>query len=476
MKKDLVTLLGNLPVQKYLHQRQHQVVFETKQSVTEMQAATVRYDILASYLLSNLPLEKYEKTFGARALRTAMASYRELSRELYEDYHPLEISDEKNSIEQRRWRLRRQRQQKELSMSYKFELCTRDEIMAYTAILHSSAVMYSEERALYTLSPEDGARSGVGAEMSSLMEDGGSGWGALLLMMSSSLPRQKRCHCEDDFFVDENETEKYPCWKWAVNLASAAQNGNYQRYFALLESGPAALDAVTTADEDGFESQPDHARFLILARCCASHSLNLVRLGQLRRYNQAFRKGEAVSAVDMARLLRFSTGVLMTNDGEGGIVTYDARKWAADFCRDAGLPVVEKEGGERGISNMCILMKAAPICVKGDAMGRMFNPGRMNDIFVFGSRFDRFGREYYEKGRVNSSPNPSVELIQQQSVDIKKDDVDNWEDCDDRSDDYDNAKKTGGASVARSTYPCDVRYDEDGVLIPTWRVLKSLIE
>jgi hypothetical protein len=337
-------------------------------------------------------------------------------------------------------------------------------------------MVYSEERALYTLSSlNEGIGSGGVAEMSSLMEDGGSGWGALLLMMSSSLPRKKRCHCQDDSIVDKNETEEYPRWKWAVDLASAAQNGNYQRFFTLLESGPVDLEAASNTNKDDDESQSDHARFLILARCCASHSLNFVRLGQLRRYNQAFRKGETVPAADIARLLRLDTGVPTTNDEGHGIVTSDARIWATDFCRDAGLPVVEKEGGERGMSNMYILMKSAPICVKKD-MGRMGNPGRMNDIFVFGARLDRVGREFFEKGIVHSSPNPSVEVIQRQSDGIEKDDVENWEDCDDRSDDYNNAKKTGGASVARSTYPCDVRYDEDGVLIPTWLVLRSLIE
>ena len=171
--------------------------------------------------------------------------------------------------------------------------------------------MYSEEGALYASSP-DGSGDGGGNAMSSIMEDGGSGWGALLLMMSSSSPTTQRCHSTGSPIVENNETEEYPRWKWAVKLASAALNGNYQRYFALLESGPVALDISTTAFDYDDESQTDHARFLILARCCASHSLNLVRLGQLRRYNHAFGKGEAVSAMDIAMMLRLGVGVPST--------------------------------------------------------------------------------------------------------------------------------------------------------------------
>jgi hypothetical protein len=69
-----------------------------------------------------------------------MESCRKLSLELLRITIALENSD----VERRQWRLRRQ-------ATYP----TRDDVMAYSAILHSSAVVYSEDNALYTLSPEE---------------------------------------------------------------------------------------------------------------------------------------------------------------------------------------------------------------------------------------------------------------------------------------------------------------------------------
>jgi hypothetical protein len=320
-------------------------------------------------------------------------------------------------------------------------------------------MLYSEERALYASSPE-GSGDGGGNAMSSIMEDGGSGWGALLLMMPSSSPTTQRCHSAGGPIVENNETEEYPRWKWAVKLASAALNGNYQRYFALLESGPVALDISATAIDHDDKSQTDHARFLILARCCASHSLNLVRLGQLRRYNHAFGKGEAVSAMDIAMMLRLGVGVPSTER----LVDADT-KWAIDFCRDAGLPVIEKKGGEQGISSLYVLMKSAPICVKGDGISRMCSPGRMNDIFVFGSKLDHICRTY----------GGDVMVMPRHSSGIQEDDVDNWEDRDSGENDKDEEKQPV-ASATMSTRVCEARHDEDGVLIPSRHVLRNLIE
>jgi hypothetical protein len=321
---------------------------------------------------------------------------------------------------------------------------------------------------LYASSSEEGGIGGGGAAMSSLMEDGGSGWGAMLLMMSS-----QSCDQGGSF-------EEYPRWKWAVELASAAQNGDYQRYFALLEAGPVALDAAPTAkghQEENGDAQSDHARFLVLARCCASHSLNLVRLGQLRRYNHAFGKGEAVSAMDIARLLRLGTGIPTTNDkGDEGGTVEDALKRAIDFCRNAGLPIVEKEGGETGKSTMYVLMKSAPISVKSeDSISRMCNPGRTNDSFVFGSKLDHVGRENDGNGcsRVSYPSNRSAVVMTRQSDSIREDGVDYWEDRDHGEDD---AIKSDEASVMMSTYACEARSDEDGVLIPPCHVLRSLME
>jgi len=447
VQKDLVTLLGNLQEPtavmssssndnsisakrlKLKHQRM-------KQTVRGMQAKMVRYNILASYLLSNVSSSKYEVKFGARALRTSLTCYLNLSTSLHDEYQ--------NSMSQQQQRM------------YQTEHETQDEIMAYMALLHSSAVLRSEETAL----PPPSA----GEITSLLMEDSGSGWGALLSTFCKHVLNENSNDTTEQGVGQRRGrmVEKYPRWKWALQLACAAQEGNYQCYFTLLEKGPALLlsslaatsSDVTAADKEVVEKE--NARFLILARCCTSHSLNLVRLAQLRRYNIAFGKGEKVPAGDLSRLLRFSMDT--TPDGHDE-TSMEAKKKAIDFCSDAGLPIVKKEGNEK---ELFVAMKSAPITIKGDeAIGRICNPGRMNDLFVFGQKFEN------GDGDVDSL---ARQLVQQCDI---QEDVDDWEDRDGNNDDamaYSKAERDGMVSTGTA------RNDEDGVFIPPSSVIKSLME
>jgi len=405
VQKDLVTLLGNIEEPNLISssassgnsvsaKRQQLKQQRTKSTVRDMQAKMVRYNMLASYLLSDVPSSKYEVKFGARSLRTSLTCYLNLSTTIHEEYQ----SSSSNNQQQQ--------------SAYNTECQTQDEIMAYMALLHSSAVLRNEET---TLPPPTSNEI-----TSSLMEDSGSGWGALLTTF-----------CKHALTNDRNNTngvvDKYPRWKWALELACVAQEGNYQRYFNLLEKGPTYSSSYTTENELAHVS---NARFLILARCCTSHSLNLVRLAQLRRYNHAFGKEEKVPATNLARLLR------LTNDQKVGA------QRAVEFCRDVGLPIIEKEVGDD--KALFVVMKSAPISVKGDeTIRRICNPGRMNDVFVFGSKFEIAG---------------DVDSLTTQME--KQCGVANWEDNEE--------------GIDESFASIHARKDQDGVEIPSSNVLSIL--
>ena len=459
VQKDLVTLLGNLDIgssssnsssnnnisSKRLHRKQLQL----KQTVRTMQSKMVRYNILTSYLLSDVPSSKYEGKFGARALRTALTCYLNLSSTLDDDY---------NHDSSCTTTAARQQQQ----LQYRKECQTKDEIMAYMALLHASAVLRSEEQAL----PPPSA----GEVTTSLMEDSGSGWGALLstfckhvfvvggggVAVAVAAGRGGASHDNNGGGGDNNEycqkslVEKYPRWKWALTLACLAQEGNFQGYLKLLQKGPSLLTALSPSSSTTKltkEEEVDNARFLLLARCCASHSLNLIRLGQLRRYNHSFGKGEKVSGKDLARLLHFDNDA--NDDGSS------RAKLAIDFCRDAGLPIVEKEGA----IELHVAMKSAPISSSKDGpIKRMCNPGRRNDYFVFGSCLEDTSRR-------------SVDLLTNQLNECgMQQNVEDWEDCVEANDD---AK--GSCLPNDNLVKIEARVDEDGVAIPSIQVIQTLM-
>ncbi|KAL7493132.1 hypothetical protein ACHAWT_002237 [Skeletonema menzelii] len=422
VQKDLVTLspghleLGSPTNSSITLKRLHRKQLQVRQTVRNMQAKMVRYNILTSYLLSDVPSSKYEVKFGARALRTSLTCYLNLSSTLDDEYdNDKQIDSASGHLPQ-----------------YTKECQTKDEIMAYVALLHSSAVLRSEEKAL--------PPSSAGEITSSLMEDSGSGWGALLSTFC------KHVVASGNVAVGgcKSLVEKHPRWKWALTLACLAQEGNFQGYLKLLQKGPSTvLSSSSTALSK--EEEVDNARFLLLARCCASHSLNLIRLGQLRRYNHSFGKGEKVAGKDLAQLLHFRD----TDSGSGA-------KLAIEFCRDSGLPIVEKTVEES--VELYVAMKSAPISVSKDGpIKSMCNPGRMNDCFVFGSCL-----EDTTSLRVDSLANQLNECVIQQRVE-------DWED----NVKYDDAE---GSCSSINLFKIEARVDEDGVAIPSSQIIRALVE
>jgi len=227
-------------------------------------------------------------------------------------------------------------------------------------------------------------------------------------------------------------------------LACMAQEGNFQGYFYLLQRGPLSSSPTITLIR---EEEGNNARFLLLARCCASHSLNLIRLGQLRNYNHSFGKGEKVSGKDLARLLHFDD-----------VDEESSAKLAIDFCRDAGLPVVEKGVvvGGKEMTELHVAMKTAPITIKEDApIKRICNPGRRNDTFVFGSCLEDTSHQ------VNS-------LVNQLDECVIRENVDDWEDI--------QAGDAEIAGLSESNFKLEPRIDEDGVKILSSQVIRSLMQ
>ena len=106
-----------------------------------------------------------------------------------------------------------------------------------------------------------------------------------------------------------------------------------------------------------------------------------------------------------------------------------------------------------------VTMKSAPISVKGDeSIQRICNPGRMNDIFVFGSKFEE------------NRDNDDAESLTKQML-VQCDVQEDWEDCDDEDLDA-TTNSTHGMKISSWS---EARKDEDGVLIPSSNVLRNII-
>ena len=289
-----------------------------------------------------------------------------------------------------------------------------------------------------------------GEVTTSLMEDSGSGWGALLstfckhvfVDVAAGVGKKEKNGVANH---ESSLVKKYPKWKWALQLACMAQEGNFQGYFHMLQRGPLSSSSTITLTRE--EEEVNNARFVLLARCCASHSLNLIRLGQLRNYNHSFGKGEKVSGKDLARLLHFDY-----------VDEESSAKLAIDFCRDAGLPVVEKGvvvGGEER-TELHVAFKTAPITIKEDApIKRICNPGRRNDTFVFGSCLEDTSHQ------ANSLANQLDECVIGENVD-------DWEDIQ-----AGDAEITG---LSESNFKLEARMDENGVKILSSQVIRSLMK
>eukprot|EP00563_Minutocellus_polymorphus_P006074 CAMPEP_0181034894 /NCGR_PEP_ID=MMETSP1070-20121207/8043_1 /TAXON_ID=265543 /ORGANISM="Minutocellus polymorphus, Strain NH13" /LENGTH=574 /DNA_ID=CAMNT_0023112437 /DNA_START=52 /DNA_END=1776 /DNA_ORIENTATION=- len=242
-------------------------------TIRTLQAKLVRYGILVSYLLSDLPSTKYEAKFGRTALRTAIDSY----------FAAWEASF--GSCSSRGAYATMTRTCKPTDE----ELAERDEMLSYEALMHISEGLCKGETALPTCDAAGGAEGGCGAVLASYLGRGGTG-------------------AEVPALTDESK------WSTALEVAAAADQGNLIQIFRLL------VDLSPTA------SKVHCKRWEILARCCVVPAINVIRIGLVRRYNKSFGKLEKIPGEDLARLLclpsaesalRFCSDIgLPTEDGK----------------------------------------------------------------------------------------------------------------------------------------------------------------
>ena len=223
--------------------------------IRTLQAKLVRYGILVSYLLSDLPSTKYEAKFGRTALRTAIDSYFAAWEATFGGGSSGVCS----------------------SGPSENDLAERDEMLSYEALMHVSEGLRKGEAALPTYDASGGAEGGCGAVLASYLGRGGAGAEPPALTDEDSSGTRMK-----------NSTSK---WSTALEVAAAADQGNLIHIFRLLVD---VSPSVTSLHEH---------RWKILARCCIVPAVNIIRIGLVRRYNKSFGKLEKIPGADLARLL-----------------------------------------------------------------------------------------------------------------------------------------------------------------------------
>ena len=216
--------------------------------IRTLQAKLVRYGILVSYLLSDLPSTKYEAKFGRTALRTAIDSYFAAWNASFGSGSSRGVYATKPTDK---------------------ELAERDEMLSYEALMHVSEGLRKVETALPTYEAADGAEGGCGAVLASYLGRGGT---------SAEVPA----------LTDDPVESK---WTTALEVAAAADQGNLIHIFRLLVDTSHTVSAIY-----------EH-RWKVLARCCVVPAINVIRIGLVRRYNKSFGKLEKIPGEDLARLL-----------------------------------------------------------------------------------------------------------------------------------------------------------------------------
>ena len=298
--------------------------------IRTLQAKCVRYGILISYLLCDLPPTKYEAKFGKTALRTAIDSY---FAAWDASYGSSDGSGSNGGIEPTNG-----------------ELDVRDEMLSYEALMHVAEGLKKRESALPTYDASSGAEGGFGAVLVSYLGRGGLRDVPGRTKSKDDVPDLVR---EDGSNVFHEGTDclrskrRLNRWSTALQVAAAADQDNFIRMFRLLGSCDESADS-TSSDSS----------WSILSRCCLVPAINVVRIGLVRRYNKSFGKLEKISGDDLARLLWLPSPSA-----------------AVQFCSDVGLPTEDDK----------IVMKAMPISItEKEAVKRMTNPGRNEDTFAFG--------------------------------------------------------------------------------------------
>lgn len=210
-----------------------------------LQARMIRYNILIGYLMSdhNLSPSKFEHKFNAHALHSSFSIFSQL----FESYR----------LNQAYWINQSDNIDEQIKLL--------DEIMCYSSLMDICSMFLSEETMFDAVSL---------CRRRPLFQDGNS----------------FRILSHGDLYIHfkslKGDKDIFPKWKWALEIAAAAEIGNYFRCLNLLA--------------DNNDTNDDDLRWKCLARCLISPALPLMRLGSLRQYNKSFGKAEKVSGSDVS--------------------------------------------------------------------------------------------------------------------------------------------------------------------------------
>lgn len=332
----------------------HDSIFDadTRRKVRSIEAKLIRFNVLSQYLLSDLDHNKVQWKFMNTALRTAVSAYFATWNRAHESASDEEIAD-------------------------------RDEIISYTALLHISTVLRRRETEIPPPLPN--------VPWCGIVCEDGEGMSGLLGLQRRYMEQELT---DEEKADNAKYMEKYPKWSWALKVASAAENGDYFILLRLMASHNTLvdmkeLDGLSAADKETKLKIPldDETRWKILARCCMAQILPVVRLGQTRLYNKSLGKEEKVSGENLAQLLYLP----------------NARS-AITFCAKIGLPTSSDDSPDDHV-----VMNSALLSIKDDiAMKTLANPGRNEDLYVFGSYASLFLTneeiDSFEEEKVSETP------------------------------------------------------------------------
>jgi hypothetical protein len=270
-------------------------ISSTISGVRKIQVKLIRYNILAQHMLSGLGSDRYQWSFAQKALTTAISSY-------FATFHAgtghAHGTAHGTGHGTGHAHAHGHAQQPE-NMGYEKDL---DEIMSYAALLHIATLVKKNEMALPQTS-STGQQCGLAL-------DGGTGISAILGLYKRyvNVDVDVDVNVDDDVNVNVNhvtsttDSASYPKYQWALQVASAIENGEFLSALRLLRppmSTSTSMSMSTSTTSIGIRTK-ETSQWEIMSRCCVAQVVPLLRIGLLRRYNKSYGKNEKVADTDVS--------------------------------------------------------------------------------------------------------------------------------------------------------------------------------
>jgi hypothetical protein len=295
-------------------------------TVRTIQVKLIRYNILAQHMLSGLGSDRYQWSFAQKALTTAISSY-------FATFHGTGHAHGTGHVTGHgtghvtghgtghgtghahahgTGHAHAHAQQPE-NMGYQKDL---DEIMSYAALLHIATLVKKNEMALPQTS-STGQQCGLAL-------DGGTGISAILGLykryvnenvnvdvdvdvnvnhVTSTTDSERSDRERSDSDSDRSDlSHSYPKYQWALQVASAIENGEFLSALRLLRppmSTSTSMSMSTSTTSIGIRTK-ETSQWEIMSRCCVAQVVPLLRIGLLRRYNKSYGKNEKVADTDVS--------------------------------------------------------------------------------------------------------------------------------------------------------------------------------